>query len=57
MNKNIFSKVSEERKIQEAAVTFNVKLKDALHKEKHAKTIFEDSSKAFEVIITNDYYY
>ena len=33
---------------------FNVKLKDALQKEKNARTIFEDSSKAQKVITMDE---
>ena len=45
--------VFEERKIQEAAVVFNVKLKEALQKERESRKTFEESSAKFEVGLTN----
>ena len=48
-----FSLVFEERKIQEAAVTFNAKLKQALEKERESKKFYEDSSTKFEVKLEN----
>ncbi|XP_066929451.1 leucine-rich repeat and coiled-coil domain-containing protein 1-like [Clytia hemisphaerica] len=46
--KSLKETLFEERKIQEAAVTFNAKLKEALQKERSVKKTFEDSSKSLQ---------